>query len=72
MKLLIIGHSVEDHVDQSGIIQTKPGGIYYSAAALGNFKDPEDEIYLCTSVSEKITAYSKAFMKNLIQNTCSL
>jgi sugar/nucleoside kinase (ribokinase family) len=53
MKLLIIGHSVEDHVDQSGIIQTKPGGIYYSAAALGNFKDPEDEIYLCTSVSEK-------------------
>jgi sugar/nucleoside kinase (ribokinase family) len=53
MKLLVIGHSVEDHVDQNGSIQIKPGGIYYSASALRSFMDKYDEIYLCTSVSEK-------------------
>jgi len=53
MKLLVVGHSVEDHVDQNGSVQIKPGGIYYSASALRNFVDKDDEIYLCTSVSDK-------------------
>ena len=47
MNLLVIGHSVEDHIisDQSEII--KPGGIYYVVAALTSFA-PNDKIFLCT------------------------
>ena len=47
MKLLIIGHSVEDHIstDKDEII--KAGGIYYTASALTSIA-PNDEIYLCT------------------------
>jgi hypothetical protein len=47
MKLLIIGHSVEDHTisEQQEII--KPGGIYYAAFALTSIA-PDDNIFLCT------------------------
>jgi len=47
MKLLVIGHSVEDHImsDQKEII--KSGGIYYSVSALTSIA-PGDEIFLCT------------------------
>jgi hypothetical protein len=53
MKLLIIGHSVEDHFQKDGIDFIKPGGIFYTTMALQNFKEPEDEIYLCTSISNR-------------------
>jgi len=49
MKLLLIGQSVEDHIYYKDSFEVKPGGIYYSAAALHSIKEPEDEIYLCTS-----------------------
>ena len=49
MKILIIGHSVVDHINDV----IKPGGIYYSAAGLYNFKNEEDEISLLTSFSEE-------------------
>ncbi|HVO75821.1 MAG TPA: carbohydrate kinase family protein [Ignavibacteriaceae bacterium] len=65
MKLLVIGHSVEDHIDQGGMVQTKPGGIYYSASALQNFKNPEDEIFLCTSVSRNNYGLFKNVYENL-------
>jgi hypothetical protein len=47
MKLLVIGHSVEDHIisDQNEIV--KPGGIYYSVSALTSIA-PGNEIFLCT------------------------
>jgi hypothetical protein len=47
MKLLVVGHSVEDHTisEQKEII--KPGGIYYAARALTSIA-PNDEIFLCT------------------------
>jgi sugar/nucleoside kinase (ribokinase family) len=64
MKLLVIGHSVEDNVDQGGIVRKKPGGIFYSAAALQNFKEREDEIYLCTAVSGK----NYGLFKNVYEN----
>lgn len=49
MKFLLIGHSVEDHINYKKKQSVKPGGIYYSAAALNYIKDNNDEIYLCTS-----------------------
>ena len=48
MKILIIGHSVVDHINN----EIKPGGIYYSAAGLYNFINKDDEISLLTSVSD--------------------
>jgi hypothetical protein len=47
MKLLVIGHSVEDHItsEQKEII--KPGGIYYAASALTSIA-PKNNIFLCT------------------------
>jgi sugar/nucleoside kinase (ribokinase family) len=52
MKLLIIGQSVEDHINFKNTKKVKPGGIHYSAAALVNIKEQEDEIYLCTSIEK--------------------
>jgi hypothetical protein len=48
MRLLLIGQSVEDHIYYNGGYELKPGGIFYSVAALDNIKDDVDEIYLCT------------------------
>ena len=54
MKILIIGHTVEDHIVFQGEEQeVKPGGIFYSASAFHFLKDPEDEIYLCTSIQKE-------------------
>lgn len=53
MKILIIGHSVEDHIhSSSGNEEIKPGGIYYTAAAMNIIKNNDDEIYLCTSIQK--------------------
>lgn len=53
MKILLIGHSVEDHLNDNGVEKITPGGIYYSALALSHLKKIEDEFYLCTSISAK-------------------
>ncbi len=52
MKLLIIGHSVEDHFISSEKEEIKPGGIYYTASALNYLKNPGDEIVLLTAIEK--------------------
>lgn len=54
MKILIIGHTVEDHIIFHGEEQeVKPGGIFYSASAFHFLKNAEDEIFLCTSIQKE-------------------
>lgn len=53
MKLLVIGHSVEDHITESGIEVVKPGGIFYTALALKQFVDSGDEVFLNTAVQKE-------------------
>ena len=53
MKLLIIGHSVEDHFINSEKEEIKPGGIYYTASALNYLKIPGDEVVLLTAVEKE-------------------
>ncbi len=53
MKLLVIGHSVEDHFTEKGGSVVKPGGIFYTVLALQKFKSFEDTIYLNTSVADE-------------------
>lgn len=63
MKLLIIGHSVEDHIKSEQNEIVKPGGIYYSASALTSIA-PHDEIYLCTYIEIKNhTIFTDAYSK---------
>lgn len=54
MKMLLIGQSVEDHINMEGEEKpVTPGGVYYSAAGLNALKENDDEIFLCTSISEQ-------------------
>jgi sugar/nucleoside kinase (ribokinase family) len=53
MKLLLIGHSAEDHIHYKDNIDIKPGGLYYTSSALLNIKEEEDQVYLITSIEEK-------------------
>ena len=53
MKLLIIGQSVVDRISYKGNDELKPGGIFYSAIALRYLTEPDDEIFLCTSMCKK-------------------
>ena len=54
MKILITGHTVEDHIVFHGEEQeVKPGGIFYSASAFHFLKNAGDEIYLCTSIQKE-------------------
>lgn len=48
MKILIIGHSVLDHIHQPGDEKIAPGGIFYSTMGLKSFSSPDDEISLLT------------------------
>ncbi|MHB8336505.1 MAG: carbohydrate kinase family protein [Ignavibacteriaceae bacterium] len=53
MKLLIIGHTVEDHIHYQGENKIKPGGIFYTVLTLLNFKNENDEIFLNTSIQKE-------------------
>ena len=63
MKLLVIGHSVEDHINSEQKEIIKPGGIYYSVSALTSIA-PDDEIFLCTyAEKENYSLFSDAYDK---------
>jgi sugar/nucleoside kinase (ribokinase family) len=76
MKLLIIGHSVEDHFISGEKEEIKPGGIFYTASALNYIKDPGDEIVLLTAVEkENFSLFSNLydkFNKNYFQDVDSM
>lgn len=57
MKLLIIGHSVVDHIISGNEEIIKPGGIYYSAIGFNSVKKENDELYLLTASSVEDAKY---------------
>ncbi len=59
MKLLIIGHSVVDHIISENEEIIKPGGIYYSAIGFNGVRKDDDEFYLLTSSSKEDQKYFK-------------
>jgi sugar/nucleoside kinase (ribokinase family) len=52
MKILVIGHSVEDHIHRNNRIEIKPGGIYYSVLGLSKIITADDEIHLVTALQK--------------------
>ncbi len=64
MKLLAVGHSVEDHIHFKSENIIQPGGIFYSALSLLNFKEDNDEIFLNTCVQqENYSLFSSVYEK---------
>jgi sugar/nucleoside kinase (ribokinase family) len=62
MKILVIGHSVLDHIRTADSFRFNPGGIYYTALGLSTLKKPGDSYMLCTSVeSGAINHFEPAF-----------
>jgi len=54
VKILIIGHTVEDHIKfHSKEQEVKPGGIFYSSSTFHFLKEAGDELYLCTSIQKE-------------------
>jgi sugar/nucleoside kinase (ribokinase family) len=53
MKILVIGHTVEDHIYQNDEDLIKPGGIFYTALGLKNYIDKEDSVWLNTFVQKE-------------------
>ena len=53
MKILVIGQSLEDHINYKGTTTIKPGGIFYSVLGLKNFLENNDDLLLLTSVEKK-------------------
>ncbi len=60
IKLLVIGHTVFDHIYYPDDFQIKPGGIFHTVNGLINIKNNEDEIFLLTSVNKKEYGYFKS------------
>lgn len=52
MRLLVIGHSVEDHLHKGETEIVKPGGIYYSILGLSKIIEPQVEVSLITSLEK--------------------
>ncbi|RKY90796.1 MAG: hypothetical protein DRQ01_08655 [Ignavibacteriae bacterium] len=64
MKILVFGHSVIDKINYGKGEISKPGGIFYTIAALASIADSSDDIYVCTTidkVNEKL--FSPAFKR---------
>jgi len=60
IKILVIGHTVLDHIYYPDDFQIKPGGIFHTVNGLINIKNNEDEIFLLTSVNKKEYVYFKS------------
>jgi hypothetical protein len=55
MKILLIGHSIIDHIDE----KIKPGGIFYTLTGMTAVKRKGEDIYLFTGFSERTKVISK-------------
>ena len=52
MNILVFGHSVIDKINYGKGEIIKPGGIFYTAAALADIADTSDDIYVCTTIDK--------------------
>lgn len=65
MKVLVIGQSLEDHVNYKGHITINPGGIFYSLLGLRSFSENGDNILLLTSVEKNSLNLFSPFYDNI-------
>ena len=53
MNFLVIGHSVVDKIIDKDRISVKPGGIFYTVVSFLSQIQPEDKVYLCSSIDKE-------------------
>jgi len=62
MNFLLIGQSVEDHIYGIGPEAVKPGGIFYTVAALLKLMEANDNLHLCTAMQkERLNLFSPVY-----------
>ncbi len=62
MKILVLGHSVLDHISAGESFRFQPGGIFYTTLALSTLKQTGDEFDLCTGIeTDVLTHFELAF-----------
>jgi sugar/nucleoside kinase (ribokinase family) len=54
MKIMVIGHSVLDHIRTPESFRFYPGGIFYTALGFSTQKKPGDFYQLCTGIEEGV------------------
>lgn len=60
MKLLIIGHSVLDHIKIARETSISAGGIYYAVRQINYMKTADDQVYLCSQIDDQSYKYFKS------------
>ena len=60
MKLLVIGHSVLDFIDDGDSIKQNAGGIHYTVFALNRLKSNQDKLFLCSQYDDETYQYFKS------------
>lgn len=64
MNILLIGHSIIDHIERDEIEFIKAGGIFYTAFGMLLVKEPNDNIYLLTGVNSNcFNLFEKVYSK---------
>ena len=53
MNILVVGQSVVDKIIYNEGFSIKPGGIFYSVVAILSQIQPEDKVYLCSSIDKE-------------------
>lgn len=65
MNILVFGHSVVDKIIYGNSEFIKPGGIFYTAAALTGWADSNDNIYACTTMDKMNKKLFSPIFKNV-------
>ena len=71
MNILVFGHSVIDKINYGKGEIIKPGGIFYTIAALVNITDSKDNIYVCTTIDEVHEIFFSSIYKRIKPNYIS-
>lgn len=53
MNILVVGQSVVDKIIYNDDFSIKPGGIFYSVVAILSQIQPEDKVYLCSTIDKE-------------------
>ena len=76
MKILVIGHSVFDFIDDGKSVTQSSGGIFYTISALNKIKSVDDEIFLCSQFDEESYRYFEEEFRKInstyLMKTCRI
>jgi sugar/nucleoside kinase (ribokinase family) len=68
MKLLVIGHSVLDFINDGNSIKQNAGGIYYTVSVLNRLKSNQDKVFLCSQYDYETYHYFKSEFEQINNN----